>query len=89
MQVNRQRLEKDFNNIAQFGSLEKGGVTRLAFTPEDMKVREYLKEVMEELGLTISIDAFGNMRGRRDGRENLPPVIIGSHLDTVPEGGQL
>ncbi|NMA01224.1 MAG: M20 family metallo-hydrolase [Clostridia bacterium] len=87
MQVNRQRLEKDFNNIAQFGSLEKGGVTRLAFTPEDMKVREYLKEVMEELGLTISIDAFGNMRGRRDGRENLPPVIIGSHLDTVPEGG--
>ncbi len=87
MQVNRQRLEKDFNNIAQFGSLEKGGVTRLAFTPEDMKAREYLKGVMEELGLTISIDAFGNMRGRRDGLENLSPVIIGSHLDTVPEGG--
>lgn len=87
MQVNRQRLEKDFNNIAQYGNLEKGGVTRLAFTPEDMKARKYLKDVMEELGLTISIDAFGNMRGRREGRENLPPVIIGSHLDTVPEGG--
>lgn len=87
MQVNRQRLEKDFNNIAQYGNLEKGGVTRLAFTPEDMKAREYLKDVMEVLGLTISIDAFGNMRGRREGRENLSPVIIGSHLDTVPEGG--
>jgi len=42
---------------------------------------------MEEAGLQATVDALGNMRGRRDGREDLAPVMIGSHLDTVPEGG--
>ena len=42
---------------------------------------------MEDLNLQVSIDAFGNMRGRREGKYNLPPVVIGSHLDTVPDGG--
>jgi len=61
MQVNAERIEKDFTHIAQFGHLENGGVTRLAFSQEDLKAREYLKQVMEELKLEVTIDAFGNL----------------------------
>ena len=87
MKVNKSRIEVDFESISKFGGLSKGGVTRLAFSKEDMDARSYLKDVMEDLGLKISVDAFGNMRGRRDGIKDLAPVAIGSHLDTVPEGG--
>ena len=87
MQVNTKRLEKDLVNIAQFGRLENGGVTRLAFSPEDLQARNYLKKAMEEIGLKVEVDPFGNMRGRREGKKDLAPVMIGSHLDTVPNGG--
>lgn len=87
MKVNVKRLQRDFDNISQFGLLPNGGVTRLAFSKEDLKAREYLRQTMEDLNLQVSIDAFGNMRGRREGKYNLPPVVIGSHLDTVPDGG--
>ena len=87
MLVRKDRIEKDLFNIAQFGSLPKGGVTRLAFTKQDMQARKYLKEEMEELGLKVSVDSFGNMRGRREGIYGLSPILLGSHLDTVPEGG--
>ncbi|KJS20573.1 MAG: peptidase M20 [Clostridiaceae bacterium BRH_c20a] len=87
MKVNVKRLQRDFDNIAQFGQLANGGVTRLAFSQADLQARTYLKQVMVELKLEVYIDAFGNMRGRREGQLSLPPVVIGSHLDTVPDGG--
>lgn len=87
MQVNTKRIEKDFVNIAEFGRLSNGGVTRLAFSQEDLQARDYLKKAMEEIGLKVTIDPFGNMRGRREGKRDLAPVMIGSHLDTVPNGG--
>jgi len=87
MQVNEKRLQKDFESIAQFGALENGGVTRLAFSEEDLKAREYLIQEMEAANLKVNVDAFGNIRGRREGQFDLPPVMIGSHLDTVPNGG--
>lgn len=87
MKINEKRLQKDFESIAQFGALENGGVTRLAFSEEDLKAREYLMQEMEDANLKVNVDAFGNIRGRREGQFNLPPVMIGSHLDTVPNGG--
>lgn len=87
MKVNIERLKQDFDNIARFGKLDNGGVTRLAFSEEDLKARQYLLDVMKSLNLKVSIDAFGNIRGRREGQFDLPPVMIGSHLDTVPNGG--
>lgn len=87
MKVNIERLKQDFDNIARFGKLDNGGVTRLAFSEEDLKARQYLIDVMKSLNLKVSIDAFGNIRGRREGQFDLPPVMIGSHLDTVPNGG--
>ena len=83
----KHRLEHDFDQMSRFGKLPGGGVTRIAFTKEDFQARAWLKTQMEAAGLTVSIDAVGNMRARRAGKENLAPVMMGSHLDTVPQGG--
>lgn len=87
MACQRHRLEADFAELGKFGSLETGGFTRVAFSLEDLAAKEWLQQAMVAAGLDVSIDAVGNIRGRRAGRENLPPVVLGSHLDTVPEGG--
>ncbi len=87
MKCQQQRLEDDFSAVSKFGRLKNGGFTRLAFSGEDMVSRAWLQKVMQDAGLDVSIDAFGNMRGQRSGLNDLPPVMIGSHLDTVPEGG--
>lgn len=87
MHVKSERIAQDIAALAQFGALPGGGVTRIAFSPEDVAARAYLRKAMEAAGLMVTVDAFGNMRGRRDGQYNLPPVAIGSHIDTVPEGG--
>jgi N-carbamoyl-L-amino-acid hydrolase len=82
------RFQKDFCAIAQFGVLGNGGVTRLAFSKEDMDARNYLIQGMRDAGLEVSIDPVGNIRGVRAGTNpDLAPVVMGSHLDTVPHGG--
>jgi N-carbamoyl-L-amino-acid hydrolase len=83
----KNRLQHDFDQVSRFGALPCGGVTRIAFTTEDLQARNWLKLQMEKAGLTVSIDPVGNMRGRRAGTCDLPPVMMGSHLDTVPQGG--
>ena len=83
----KNRLQHDFDQVSRFGALPGGGVTRIAFTTEDLQARNWLKLQMEKASLTVSIDPVGNMRGRRAGKCDLPPVMMGSHLDTVPQGG--
>lgn len=87
MKCQQQRLKNDFNALGKIGALENGGFTRVAFSREDMASRAWLQKAMLDAGLAVSVDAFGNMSGRRPGLSDLPPVVIGSHLDTVPEGG--
>jgi N-carbamoyl-L-amino-acid hydrolase len=74
--------------LAQIGAIEGGGVCRLAFTDEDKVGRELVISLMRKLGLEVSIDQIGNVMGRREGREDLPPVYTGSHIDTVRTGGR-
>lgn len=82
------RFKIDFCAIAQYGILSNGGVTRLAFTKADHDARNYLIKQMRQANLEITIDPVGNIHGRRRGRNPaLSPVMIGSHLDTVPHGG--
>lgn len=87
MACQRHRLEADFAALGKFGSLETGGFTRVAFSLEDLAARDWLQQAMSAAGLDVRVDAVGNIRGRRDGSEDLAPVMLGSHLDTVPEGG--
>ncbi len=88
MKSNLERFQKDFKALKQFGLLENGGATRLAFSREDLAAKAWLKQAMEAAGLEVSQDALGNFRGKRKGLEkNLACVMLGSHIDTVPEGG--
>ncbi len=71
------------------GGTPAGGMSRLALTDTDRAVRDLLGSWLREAGLTPRVDDFGNMYGRRAGSSPaLAPVLVGSHLDTVPGGGR-
>lgn len=81
-------VEDLLRDIAAVGREPDGGVTRLGFSPEDREVRQLFRRTMLDCGLEVREDAFGNMFGRLEGLDNdLPAVATGSHLDTVPNGG--
>lgn len=87
LRVNSQRLEQRLMKLAEFGRTDQGNM-RVAFSDFDLKGREYVMSLMREAGLTVRIDAAGNIIGRREGTErNLPPIVFGSHIDCVPNGG--
>ena len=74
--------------LAQVGAIEGGGVNRLALSDEDRQGRDLVVALMRRLGLEVSIDKIGNVIGVRAGTEPGPPVITGSHIDTVKTGGR-
>ncbi|MXN64521.1 hydantoinase/carbamoylase family amidase [Stappia sp. GBMRC 2046] len=86
-QINAERLLKRLRDLGEIGALPGGGVCRLALSEEDRAGRDQLVRWMEELGLAVSIDAIGNIWGIRPGTGDGPPVMIGSHIDTVATGG--
>ncbi|MBC8445454.1 MAG: Zn-dependent hydrolase [Rhodospirillaceae bacterium] len=87
LRVDGHRLVGRIEELAQIGGLEGGGVCRLAFSDEDKQAREKVVRWMTDLGLDIVIDRFGNTVGIRAGQEEGPPVMMGSHIDTVETGG--
>jgi N-carbamoyl-L-amino-acid hydrolase len=87
--VNAERLWAAIMETAQFGATPKGGIKRLTLTDEDRQVRDWFRAACEAAGCTVAIDDLGNMFARRPGRDNsLPPIAMGSHLDTQPTGGK-
>jgi beta-ureidopropionase / N-carbamoyl-L-amino-acid hydrolase len=62
--------------------------TRLAYSEEDIRGRELVMDMMREVGLAVSVDAAGNILGRRGGRRDLAAILFGSHIDTVREAGR-
>jgi len=87
--INPQRLWDTLMETAQFGGTAKGGVKRLTLSDEDRQVRDWFRTACEALGCTVTIDEVGNMFARRPGRRaDLPPIAMGSHLDTQPTGGK-
>lgn len=75
------------DGIARFGKGERG-FSRLVFGEAEWGAVEYVTGLMREAGLAVRTDAFGNVIGRLEGREPGAPVVAtGSHVDTVPEGG--
>jgi N-carbamoyl-L-amino-acid hydrolase len=82
------RLEARIRELGRFGANPEGGVSRVAFSAADVAGREYVTSLMTAAGLRVRIDAAGNILGRREGREPDRPVIaFGSHIDSVPHGG--
>ena len=76
------------DELARIGAIDGGGCARLALTDEDKAGRDLVVGWMKALGLDVRIDAIGNVIGLRAGRENLAPVMTGSHIDTVRTGGR-
>ena len=89
MKVNGDRLNHRFEELAQFGINAEGGIDRVAFSDADVASRPFLKKSMEAARLEVRVDEAGNILGRRRGsRPDLPPIIFGSHTDSVPNGGK-
>ncbi|HCB1502567.1 TPA: Zn-dependent hydrolase [Klebsiella michiganensis] len=87
LEINGQRLVDSLFELGQRGALEGGGVCRLAATPEDKAGRDFVVDKMQALGLSVKIDAIGNVTGIYAGQQELPMVMMGSHIDTVGTGG--
>lgn len=87
LRINAARLSARLDALAGIGALAGGGVCRLALSAEDGAGRDQVQRWMKELGLSVSIDGIGNVIGLRAGTESGPPVMMGSHIDTVRTGG--
>jgi N-carbamoyl-L-amino-acid hydrolase len=86
--VNGDRLTGHLNAMGDIGKDSAGGIGRVAYTEADLKGREYVIGLMRAVGLTTSTDSAGNISGQRAGSDSsLPTLIIGSHIDSVPQGG--
>jgi beta-ureidopropionase / N-carbamoyl-L-amino-acid hydrolase len=78
----------NLETLAAIGAIEGGGCARLALTDEDKIGRDLVVGWMKALGLSVTVDAIGNVIGLRAGRETGAPIMTGSHIDTVRTGGR-
>jgi N-carbamoyl-L-amino-acid hydrolase len=85
--VKQERLWTTLQKLGEFGRNPEGGVSRVGFTEADLAGRSNAMGLMREAGLEVRIDPAGNILGRRAGSEKLPLLLFGSHIDSVPHGG--
>ena len=85
---NKERLERRIAELSKFGGSEQG-MNRFPYTPEEKEAQDYLKSIFKELDLEVREDAVGNIFVRLEGTESgLKPIVSGSHIDTVRNGGK-
>ncbi|TDJ64536.1 MAG: Zn-dependent hydrolase [Proteobacteria bacterium] len=88
IRANPDRMEQRIKALSAFGANADGGVDRIAFSEADLAGRVYISDLMREAGLSVRLDTAGNIIGRREGSEPyLPVIMFGSHIDSVPGGG--
>jgi len=85
--VQQARLWETLQKLGEFGKNPEGGVSRVGFSEADLAGRAYVMGLMREAGLEVRSDPAGNIFGRRAGSANLPILLFGSHIDSVPHGG--
>lgn len=89
LRINSERLNNRIMELAKIGATPAGGVNRVAFTKEDIQGREFIIALMKKNGLAVTIDEAANITGTlKGGNPNLPPILFGSHIDSVPNGGK-
>ncbi|MDQ7024307.1 MAG: Zn-dependent hydrolase [Anaerolineae bacterium] len=89
MMINRERFLRMMNEQATFGATPDGGVSRPALSAEDMQVRDWFRQQIEAHQLTYAIDGAGNQTGRlSSSKPNAKTLLLGSHFDSVPNGGR-
>jgi len=88
LRVDGRRLNAHLTELAQFGKTPEGGTNRVAYSDTDLQARQYATKLMQDASLDVSVDPAGNIIGRRQGSvQTLQPLMIGSHIDSVPQGG--
>ncbi len=87
-QFDGEQLLHDLDTLGQIGFRPGGGLQRMAYGPADLEARRWVEAEMEALGLHTHVDAAGNVIGIYAGDEDLPAIAVGSHTDTVPDGGK-
>ena len=88
LRVNAQRIHEHLSALSKFGANPQGGVSRVAYSDADLQGRNYAISLMKQAGLNVHIDDAGNIVGTRAGSDaSLKPLLIGSHIDSVPMGG--
>jgi len=88
LNVNGNRISNRIFELAKFGLDDKGRGYRVAYTKGDIEGRAWFMDLMKKAGLNPTIDAAGNIIGKRKGKNNtLKPIAFGSHIDMVPDGG--
>jgi N-carbamoyl-L-amino-acid hydrolase len=86
--IDAARLNRRLKELSAFGANPQGGVSRVAYSDADRAGRDYVTNLMRSAGLDPRVDVAGNIWGRRPGTDaSLKPVVFGSHIDSVPEGG--
>ncbi len=89
LRIDGERLHADFEHLNTIGATLDGGVSRVALSPEDLTARAWFADRIEEAGLIVCDDDAGNLSGvLKSSRPNAKTLLIGSHLDTVPNGGR-
>ncbi len=89
LRISGERLWHSLMEMAKIGATEKGGCRRLALTDLDKQARDLFVRWCREAGCRVRVDQMGNIFARREGSHpDLPPVMVGSHLDTQPTGGR-
>lgn len=87
--IDSDRMLSDLDRLNEYGQLESGGVERIAFSEADRDAREWLCSELGKLPVDLRTDTVGNSMALLPGRDpELAPIVIGSHTDTVPNGGR-
>lgn len=88
MKTNLDRIKRDLETLSKFNATPGQGLTRFSLTAEDRGARKYIKNELLKLGLNVYEDSAGSIFGRRSGTDDsLPAIMIGSHFDSVKNGG--
>lgn len=86
--VDGKRVNQHLTALSRYGRTATGGTSRIGFSDADIEARSFAMGLMRAAGLEVKIDPVGNILGRRAGSiSGLPPILFGSHIDSVPEGG--
>lgn len=89
LKINADRLKQDIENLSQIGRGDNQGIYRPAFSDADMEARAWLKSRIEDAGLTVNEDGAANITAQLNPKADMPSVMTGSHIDSVPGGGHL
>ena len=89
LEIDQQRLNSEIETLAAISDAEPPAVTRIVFTPTDLKARAWVISLCKEAGLAVRQDAIGNIFARWNGIDPAAPAIgTGSHIDAIPNAGK-